>query len=58
MNFIVFQVDDVEVVFPHFLKTTQIFVADRVPFMKRGTFEFSGTNFGHIMCQLFPHRVI
>jgi hypothetical protein len=44
------------VVFPHFLKTAEIFVADGVPLVEGSAFEFSGTNLGHVMGQLGSHR--
>jgi hypothetical protein len=43
-------------VFPHFLKTAEIFVADRVSFVKGRAFEFSRTNLGHVMGQPGSHR--
>ncbi len=50
MNFVFIEVDDVEMIFPHFLKSAQIFVADRMSFVKGSAFEFPGTDLGHIVC--------
>jgi hypothetical protein len=44
-------------IFPHFLETTEVFVADGVTFVKGCAFEFSGTNFGEIMGQLFSDGI-
>jgi hypothetical protein len=49
MNFVFIEVNDIEMIFPHFLKTAQIFVADGMAFLKGCSFEFSGTNLGHIV---------
>jgi hypothetical protein len=46
MDFVCIEVKDVKVVFPHFLKPAQIFVADGVAFVKSCALKFSGANFG------------
>jgi hypothetical protein len=49
MNFIILEVNDIEVIFSHFLETAEIFVADLVPFVKGCAFILPGANFGHVV---------
>jgi hypothetical protein len=36
----------------------QIFIADRMVFLKGGTLEFPGANFSNIMGQFRSHRIL
>ena len=58
MDFVLSQVNQLKVVFTQLLKMTQIFIADRVAFLKGSTFEFTGANLGDIMGQVRPHRIL
>ena len=55
VDFIFFQVDEVKVIFPEFLKVTDVIVANRVAFAKSRPFELAGANFGDIVGQFSPN---
>jgi hypothetical protein len=57
MDFVLSQVNQVKVVFTQLLKMAQIFIADRMAFLKGSAFELSRTNLGDIMGQLRSHRI-
>ena len=57
MDFVLSQVNQVKVVFTQFLKMAQIFIADRMAFLKGGAFELPGANFSNIMGQFRSHRI-
>ena len=58
MDFIFFQVDDVEIIFAELLQAAQVFIANRVALAKGGAFEFPGANLGDVMGQLGAHRIL
>jgi hypothetical protein len=58
MNFVLCQVNQVKVVFPQLLKMAQIFIADRMVFLKGGTFEFPGANLGDIVGKLSSDGIL
>jgi len=43
VDFVIFQIDQVEIIFAEFLEMAQVFITDCVAFMKGGTFEFART---------------
>jgi hypothetical protein len=58
MNFVIFHVEQIEVIFSQFLKMTEILVAYGVALTKGRSFEFAGANFGNIMGQCGAHSIL
>ena len=52
VDFVLLQIDDVEIIFSKFLEVAQIFVADRMTFTKGGTLKIAGSNLGYVVGQL------
>ena len=58
VDFVTLKVYDIKMIFSHFLKTAQIFIANGMAFMEGRALEFTGTDFGNIMSHLGSHCIV
>jgi hypothetical protein len=58
VDFILFEVQDIEVIFSQALKVTDVSVAYGVIFPEGGTFEFTGAYFRDVVSELGAHSVL
>ena len=57
-DFVILQIDEIQVVFAQLLQMAQVFIADCVPLVEGRALELTGTNLGNIMGQFRSHGLL
>jgi hypothetical protein len=58
VDFVLFQIDYIQVIFTEFLEMAKVFIADGMAFMKGGALELTGSNLGNVMGQFGADRIL